>query len=1191
MSFFIRASLTDPLRPAFGRIVGSLLLVCLLSHTAATQIPDYHLQVFDYSYGIRAGNILDISKDRNGFFWILYYRSVQRFDGRQVKNFPAKEFLNRLFCDDHGGVWTSSEKKVYRFIDDSRGFREVPIRYRDTLRYAGPVFQMPDRSVWLFCPSGFYRFDPREQQFLPVLPDFPLEAPYSTRTFAVHGHTVFLIKNNVIYACNTLEKKLRAMPNRDIYRIFPLDEQTALVSTWGNQSFWYQFRDSSISSLVAQDLPGSNFTTHGFGQIDSGRFLVVGREGIFEWTKAGHRLRRLRLFANGRPVFANDFANHLHIDPEGYAWLATINGIARFSLSEKGMGMLRINPPDNALQASVNNVRRMVEDGKGNLWFATGNGLACWKINEGKWDFVPPAPNAPDRLAYPSLRGLVFDGKYLIIGPANLGVWLFDPLTRRFRRPAYPKGEAGEKVKKRIEQDFIDEITTLQNGNHLIMGRDALYVLDGTTYVLNQVNIPPGRENTNFAFQAPEGPIWLVTGRGLYCLDSSLQVLAGMATPVREQVLTSGFVLPNGELLYACFKGLFKAQYHDGKIIATKLTGEFDNQLINIVYQDQNNAIWGAGDAGVFRFEPETRRVTLLDHSDNVQGFGFNPDAWYRDRAGRVFFGGTYGINYVIPESFRAGDRPLFVFFQKIKVNENDTLAYSFNEPLRLNAGQKSIEIEFAAPYFNNPDKIKFRYMLEGFDAEWKSLGNNNRLRLTSLPGGDYRLRLQASVNGMDWVEATSVFAFSVDAPFWQKSWFYLLGLLLTSGTVYWFVRSRNQKFREKQEELEAEQAINYFATSMYERATVDEILWDVARNCIGRLHFEDCVIYLIDEQRQMLVQKAAHGPKSPRQFEIAAPIEIPVGKGIVGSVAANGQPELIGDTRPDPRYIVDDRPRLSEIAVPIRSDGGVLGVIDCEHSKAGFFTAKHLSILTTIASLCANKITRARAEAEKEAAKQVLDDTRQKMREVEMQALRAQMNPHFIFNCLNSINRYIVKSDQATASLYLTRFAKLIRLILDNSNNKNVVLSNELEALRLYIEMESLRFSQKFTYDIIVENNVNPDSIEVPPLIIQPFVENAIWHGLLHKTEAGRLRIHLQMAGENMLQCTVEDNGIGRQKARDLKSKSATTRKSLGMQLTEDRLSLLNKHAQLNSSIEIIDLAGPEQEAAGTRVILNILV
>jgi len=207
------------------------------------------------------------------------------------------------------------------------------------------------------------------------------------------------------------------------------------------------------------------------------------------------------------------------------------------------------------------------------------------------------------------------------------------------------------------------------------------------------------------------------------------------------------------------------------------------------------------------------------------------------------------------------------------------------------------------------------------------------------------------------------------------------------------------------------------------------------------------------------------------------------------------------------------------------------------------------------------------------------------------MHALRAQMNPHFIFNCLNSINRYIVKSDQVTASLYLTKFAKLIRLILDNSNSKNVLLSNELDALKLYIEMEALRFDKKFTYEIVIDEGVSGDCIEVPPLIIQPYVENAIWHGLLHKQSGGHLRVGLLLVNNNLLQCTIEDDGIGRRKAKELKSKTAVSRKSLGMQLTENRISLLNKHAGQHAIIEIIDMEDSSGAAKGTKVILSIPV
>jgi LytS/YehU family sensor histidine kinase len=152
-------------------------------------------------------------------------------------------------------------------------------------------------------------------------------------------------------------------------------------------------------------------------------------------------------------------------------------------------------------------------------------------------------------------------------------------------------------------------------------------------------------------------------------------------------------------------------------------------------------------------------------------------------------------------------------------------------------------------------------------------------------------------------------------------------------------------------------------------------------------------------------------------------------------------------------------------------------------------------------------------------------------------------------------------------------------------------MLSNELEALKIYIEMEGLRFNDKFTYQISIEEGIYPEMMEVPPLIIQPYVENAIWHGLLHKEASGHLQINLTLIGDNVLQCVIEDDGVGRDKAKEYKSKSVTTRKSLGMKLTEDRISILNKYASLNASVQIIDLVDNNGVAAGTRVILKIPV
>ncbi len=209
---------------------------------------------------------------------------------------------------------------------------------------------------------------------------------------------------------------------------------------------------------------------------------------------------------------------------------------------------------------------------------------------------------------------------------------------------------------------------------------------------------------------------------------------------------------------------------------------------------------------------------------------------------------------------------------------------------------------------------------------------------------------------------------------------------------------------------------------------------------------------------------------------------------------------------------------------------------------------------------------------------------------DMRMEALRAQMNPHFIFNCLNSINRFIIKSDIRTSSHYLTRFAKLMRLILDNSKNKIVVLTNELEALKLYMEMEAMRFDQKFTFEINISLNVNPDNIEIPPLIIQPYVENAIWHGLLPKESPGKITIDVDYQDPYLI-IEIVDNGIGREKAMEFKSLSNTTRKSLGIKLTEDRLKMASENISITGSQKIIDLYDKNGLSCGTKVIINLPV
>jgi hypothetical protein len=218
-----------------------------------------------------------------------------------------------------------------------------------------------------------------------------------------------------------------------------------------------------------------------------------------------------------------------------------------------------------------------------------------------------------------------------------------------------------------------------------------------------------------------------------------------------------------------------------------------------------------------------------------------------------------------------------------------------------------------------------------------------------------------------------------------------------------------------------------------------------------------------------------------------------------------------------------------------------------------------------------------------------VYRELQHKSSEMEMQALRAQMNPHFIFNCLNSINRFIMKNESQAASDYLTQFSRLIRLVLTNSKKAWIPLEDEMDMLRLYLDMEKLRFKNAFDYDLYCSEGVDPSSLCIPPLLLQPFVENAIWHGLMHKKEKGLVTISFRVEND-ILYCTVIDNGVGRSAAANAGSKSSQAHKSMGIQITRERLALINGEFNDDKVVfNIEDMTDKTGQPSGTKVNLHI--
>ncbi len=210
---------------------------------------------------------------------------------------------------------------------------------------------------------------------------------------------------------------------------------------------------------------------------------------------------------------------------------------------------------------------------------------------------------------------------------------------------------------------------------------------------------------------------------------------------------------------------------------------------------------------------------------------------------------------------------------------------------------------------------------------------------------------------------------------------------------------------------------------------------------------------------------------------------------------------------------------------------------------------------------------------------------TKQKINELTLQNLIQQMNPHFIFNTLNSIQYYMYNHTELETNEYISKFSHLIRKILENTNNSKVKVTDELEAVKLYIELEQLRFNNSFNYQIILPENLPLEEYKIPTMFIQPFVENAIIHGLRHLQEKGLLTISIQIKNETLI-CEIDDNGIGRLKAEELNSDNK--HKSLSLSIANDRLKLLSSATYTKLKINYIDKSATAGES-GTKVIVEL--
>jgi hypothetical protein len=221
---------------------------------AIAQLPDYHVRLFDESFGIRTVGLRRMTKDRQDFVWLLYRNRVKRFDGKRITEFFPGEGLTSIFCDPGNQVWVSSTTTLYRFVNDHTGFRPVEIAAAGPLQL-GAVFQLPGKPVWLLTSEGFFSYEQQSGKFRKLKAPFP-GAPFNIRQYSLstYANTLFYCSANYVYRNAPNKALIDSLPVTGIYSVNALNEQQALVTNWKNQSFLYDFSQQKFSRLASGNI-------------------------------------------------------------------------------------------------------------------------------------------------------------------------------------------------------------------------------------------------------------------------------------------------------------------------------------------------------------------------------------------------------------------------------------------------------------------------------------------------------------------------------------------------------------------------------------------------------------------------------------------------------------------------------------------------------------------------------------------------------------------------------------------------------------------------------------------------------------------------------------------------------------------------------------------------------------------------
>ncbi|MGC4039130.1 MAG: histidine kinase [Chitinophagaceae bacterium] len=1164
--------------------------------------------------GLSSREILSLYADEEGFTWMGTLNGLDRFDGSHVRvwnnsspGYPST-LGERVFCITEFGknkIWFGTNSGAAVFDKVTYSLRTVKITAGDKtdLGKVGVNQLKKDKQGRLWMASDKGVFIEKDGDFVNASAVFPFTKPLDSVSCFKAAFTYDSLNNVLwtgtdagLFCIDLTHNELLSFRNNPNKLALFTNHIVNSIAVDRDNNIWFGDMTANALGFFNRDKNTIEFTERIndnplWTLKDGCNYLYIDKHDrlwISTWLytafirKENGKFEKIPYDENLPYSIGYGYFNEVLEDKYDNVWFATLNGASRFSTNGFVRDIIKAPSYPFFLTTNFANINTMLIDKKGGWWLGKMEGLVHYDTaNDVFTRYVPQNGN----LRWNEIFDLRMINNEIWCATGN-GVHIFNMEKKQFRPFKYYPENKGQEIKEVswIRQDregFIwfsawdDGVYRYNPKNNDCIRFDRSDKHWGDMSSTNSASFLETDDNT----------IWVSSGmNGIRIFDKNAQQFIRPKNDLNGDLILSMYEDRDHNIwLSRSQHGIIKLS-RDGVILDSIGTKDgLPGLRFRNICMDNQKRLWAISQEALICINTATKQVSRVkvdvtfSFNDHWNSLLIDDDKLYATMLDNIVF-----IDTKRYQQLSAQAPPLISGFN---VFQND-IPFSKGTPVQLDYKQNFFSIDFSSPFHHESPSIQYAYKLEGVDKDWVYCGNKQTAAYTNVPDGEYTFTVKSTNGSSKWMDAATSIGIIIQPPYWKTWWFLtFIAIAIILAAIWAF-----SVLQKRKQEKNIDAAIDYFANSVYGENSINEICWDIARNCISQLQFQDCVVYLLNDQNNKLVQKAAYGPKSPREHEIMNPIEIEAGKGIVGTVAKTGKPLLITDTTKDSRYIIDDQKRLSELAVPILDDGKVIGVIDSEHPSKNFFTEEHLKALTTIASISANKIAEAKAEALARDNEIKLLEIKKLLAESQLMALRAQMNPHFVFNCLNSIQECIVTQKYGEASKYLNKFSKLFRSVLNNSGKNLVSLHEEKDVLDLYLQLEQMRFEQSFCYEMQVDEELENDEILIPSMLLQPYVENALWHGLMHRNGERKLSITFTRISEDIFQCVIDDNGIGRKKSFELKEQQSKAKRheSKGLKISKDRIDVLQRQGY-HALLDIIDKYDENGNANGTKVIVEL--